>query len=171
MSKFLSILKGDDLRSIGKVNEVVGMINSQEDFDELFAGLGSTDRNVRMRTADAIEKITLYHFSFLKKHRIELLKLFQTAQHIELKWHLALIITRIDLNHLEFVQIWDTLTKWATDNKESKIVRVNSIQGLYDLLKHKPELSNDFNLIISKIGNENIPSMNARIRKMKSASH
>lgn len=170
VSKFQDILKGGDLRSIGKANDVVAMVNSQEKFDELFIGLHNSDRKIVMRTADVIEKITINHTDYLKKHKTELLTFLQISKDIELKWHLALLVTRLDLTENEFRQTWDILTKWATDRNESKIVRVNSIQGLYNLLQHRPELFMDFNLIISEIEKENIASINARIRKIKNAS-
>jgi hypothetical protein len=170
VSKFHDILLGGDLRSIGKANEIVALVKSQADFDDLFIGLTNVDRKVVMRTADAIEKITIHSPDLLKKHKTELLHLCQTARDIELKWHLALIISRLRLTEKELGNIWQTLTKWASDKKESKIVRVNSIQGLSNLLKQKPELMPDFNLTLTEIEKDKIPSINARIKKLKKAS-
>jgi hypothetical protein len=64
------------------------------------------------------------------------------------------------------VPVWDLLTNWATDKNESKIVRVNSIQGLFKLSKQNHELSHDFDLTLSKIKREKLPSLNARIKKL-----
>src|SRR5690606_6501075 len=111
----------------------------QNEFDELFAGLYHPDRKVVMRTADAIEKITLDKLSFLQKHKKELLNLCHPAQNIELKWHLALLVSRLRLTKKELSGVWAMLTEWATDNNESKIVRVNAIQGLFNLLQQGPE--------------------------------
>lgn len=170
MNKFQEILKGGDLRSIGKANEIVTMVNTQNDFDELFIGLNHSDRKVVMRTADAIEKITLDKLDYLQKHKTELLNLCQIAKDIELKWHLVLLVSRLSLTKKELGNTWDLLTKWATDKKESKIVRVNSIQGLFNLLQQNHELSQDFNLTLSEIEKEKIPSLNARIKKLQNAS-
>ena len=170
MNKFQEILKGGDLRSIGKANEIVTMVNTQNDFDELFIGLNHSDRKVVMRTADAIEKITLDKLDYLQKHKTELLNLCQIAKDIELKWHLVLLVSRLSLTKKELGNTWDLLTKWATDKKESKIVRVNSIQGLLNLLQQNHELSQDFNLTLSEIEKEKIPSLNARIKKLQNAS-
>ncbi|MBS7787690.1 hypothetical protein KIH23_10305 [Flavobacterium sp. CYK-55] len=170
MNKFQDILKGGDLRSIGKANKIVAMVNNQTAFDELFEGLTYSDRKVVMRTADAIEKITLRKSDYLQKHKIELLNLCQSAKDIELKWHLALLVSRLNLTQKELGNTWDLLTKWASDRKESKIVRVNSIQGLFNLLQQNPSLSQDFNLTLSEIGKENVASLNARIKKLQNAS-
>jgi len=169
VSKYQDILKGGDLRSIGKANSIVELIKTQNDFDELFTGLNSSDRKVVMRTADAIEKITITNADYLQKHKNQLLQLCETATNIELKWHLALLISRVSLTNKELGGIWQILTNWATDKQESKIVRVNSIQGLFDLLRQEPKLIQDFNLTLATIENEKIPSINARIKKIKNA--
>ncbi len=89
MKNFDDILKGGDLRSIGKADEVVKAVNHQSDFDRLFNGLFHTDRKVRMRTADAIEKITLIKPGFLSKHKKELLDLCLVLNTLNLSgtWH------------------------------------------------------------------------------------
>lgn len=170
MNKFQDILKGGDLRSIGKANEIVPMVYNQTAFDELFEGLTYSDRKVVMRTAEAIEKITLRKSDYLKKHKIELLNLCQSAKDIELKRHLALLVSRLNLTQKELGNTWELLTKWASDRKESKIVRVNSIQGLFNLLQQNPALSQNFNLTLSEIGKENLASLNARTKKLQNAS-
>ena len=81
----LNKLKGGDLRSIGEANAIVSEITNQQAFDELFKGLSDTDRLVVMRSADAIEKITIAHPEYLKSHKKELIELLQSAKHIELK--------------------------------------------------------------------------------------
>lgn len=167
MNKFQDILKGGDLRSIGKANEIVGMVNDQTTFDELFEGMTCSDRMIVMRTADAIEKITFKKSDYLQKHKTELLNLCQSAKDIELKWHLALLVPRLSLTEKETGEIWQLLTEWATDKKASRIVRVNSLQGLYDILQTNQKLEKDFNLTINEISKEQIPSINARIRKFK----
>ena len=169
MRKIADILKGGDLRSIGQSNKIASSIDNQESFDELFQHLFHADRKVVMRSADAIEKTTLKNPAFLKQHKVSILKLIETAKHIELKWHLALIASRLELTKREFRKVWQILTDWANNKKASKIVRVNSMQGLFNLLQTNQELKQDFNLTLNRIENENIPSINARIKKLKNA--
>ena len=134
MKNFDKLLKGGDLRSIGKANEVVKEVKNQSDFDTLFNGLFNSDRKIVMRSADAIEKITIKNSGYLSKHKKKILLLCATAKDKELKWHLALLVSRIKLTEEEFGIVWQTLINWATDKNESKIVRVNSIQSLSNLL-------------------------------------
>ena len=160
-------LSGGDLRSIGNSNAVVLLTTSQHDFDILFRLLFSHDRLVAMRCADAIEKITGKTPGYLAKHKTEILELCKKARHKELQWHLALILPRLALTGSEFKFAWKLLSAWATDTHESKIVRVNAITGLAALTQQDSILSAGLYEILEKIGAENIPSLNARIRKIK----
>jgi len=167
MAEFKKLLAGGDLRSIGKSKLVISEIKGQKDFDELFKYLFDNDRLVVMRAADAIEKITAKEPTYLTKHKKEILKLCSFAKDKELMWHLALLTPRLHLNNKEFGNAWDTLTKWAMNKTNSRIVRVNSVQGLSELLAQKSDLAEDFELTLVELEKENVPSINARIRKIK----
>lgn len=167
MNQFEEILQGGDLRSIGESNRIGSLIKNQEDFDELFELLFHTDRKVAMRAADSVEKITSKYPNYLVHHKKEILKFFDNANNIEMKWHLALIVSRLRLNDNEVGFVWQVLTRWANNHRESKIVRVNSIQGLFNLLQQHGELEKDFQLTLDQVQREKIPSINARLRKLK----
>ncbi len=161
------LLSGGDLRSIGNSNAVVLLTTSQHDFDMLFRLLFSHDRLVAMRCADAIEKITIKTPGYLVKHKTEILELCKKARNKELQWHLALILPRLALSGNEFKFAWKLLSAWATDTHESKIVRVNAITGLAALARKDSLLRVRLYDILEKVGAENIPSLNARVVKIK----
>jgi len=163
-----NLLKGGDLRSIGRANDVVKNVKSQRDFDSLFEGLFDDDRKVVMRTADALEKISAEKPEYLAKHKKAILKLLSTAEGIELKWHLAQMVPRMKLTTREVGIVWQCLALWAMDKSESRIVRANSVQGLYELSETRSELKRDLELMVDEVRRENIPSLNARIRKLQS---
>ena len=166
MNNIIKYLQGGDLRSIANVDKVVSLIKTQTDFERLFQYLFSEDRLIVMRAADAIEKITLNNPKFLSNHEKEIINLLEIAVDKELKWHLALIAPRLDLALDELGIVWDKLVNWAKDKNESKIVRVNSIQSLFDLEKNNKKFEKDLKLIIQEIESENIPSINARLKKL-----
>ena len=85
----------------------------------------------------------------------------------ELKWHLVLIVTRLELTDIEVGEVWQLLSDWAKNKNESKIVRVNSLQGVFYFQSHNDNFKNDFKLTLSEIDRENNPSLNARIKKLK----
>lgn len=171
MASLSNKLKGGDLRSIGNVSTIIAEVSDQKKFDDLFEDLFHPERLIVMRTADAIEKITIAHPEYLESHKDKLLELLNTANHIELKWHLAQLmprlILRLKLGEDETGMVWDKLTRWALDKTGSRIVRVNSIQALYDIQNQYPELKKDFTDTLAKLDRGNIPSMVARIKKLR----
>ena len=162
-------MSGGDLRTIGKGDSVVKQIQTPGDFDKLFELLFHANRNVVMRAADCIEKITRDKPAYLSKHKREILQLFYTANNKELKWHLAQLVPRAKLNDAELKAVWKQLSQWAFDKKESKIVRVNSIQGMFELLPLNRELKSDFNKAIEQLEKQKIPSLTSRINKLRRA--
>ncbi len=166
MDDLKKYLKGGDLRSIADVDKLIPLIKTQKEFDELFTWLHSSDRLIVMRAADAIEKVTRTHPVFLDFHKTEIIELLNTAKDKELKWHLALMASRMDLSGNEAELVWDKLADWARDRSESKIVRVNSLQSLFELSRKYGELNKDFEHIAREVKAEGIPSINARLRTL-----
>jgi hypothetical protein len=67
MSHILKKLEGGDLRSIGRAEEVVGdILENPALFGEVFDGMLSEDPRVRMRSADALEKVSSRHAEYLQ---------------------------------------------------------------------------------------------------------
>lgn len=120
-----------------------------------------------MRAADVAEKVTISKPEYLAPHKKQIIKLMSTAVDKELKWHLALMAPRMKYTERELGLVWDTLTRWALDTKESRIVRVHSLQGLHDLLAQEPGLQQDLLLTLGQAEAENIPSINARAKRLK----
>lgn len=167
ISYFEQRLLGKDLRSIGRSDEVVRLVQDQTDFDELFKLLLHHERLLVMRAADAIEKITTTRKQFLEPHKDQILILARSAMDKELKWHIAQLISRIPLSTPEVKEVSDLLVYWAKNPHESKIVRVKALQGLYELSLQFPNLKDRLEDTISILEHEPIPSLRARIRKLR----
>lgn len=161
------LLSGGDLRSIGKNYEIIAGVKDQAGFDALFKFLYHGDSRFVLRAADAIEKISVTKPGYLDKHKKAILNLCSKVNEIGLQWHLALLLPRLKLTDKEFEYAWTMLTGWVLDKFNSRIVRVNSIQGLFEMIKLKNERAGDFNRIVAGIETENIPSLQARIRLLK----
>ena len=167
MNGLLEKLCGGDLRSIKKVDLIVKEVQTQNDFDVLFNCLYLDDRLIVMRAADAIEKITVRRGDFLCGHKEEILAFCKRVVNIEFKWHLALLLPRLSFSKNEFAIVWGLLSSWLLDQKESKIVRTNSMQALFELSKQDLMAKEKLDSILSEVEKENIPSLLARIRKIK----
>lgn len=166
MKNLNKYLQGGDLRSIGEVDQLVPLIQNHQDFDQLFKCLFSNDRLIAMRAVDAIEKITSGKPEYLDKHKEKLIKILDSAENKEFKWHLALLTSRLNLSRKELSRVWKKLLLWVKDQSESKIVRVNSLQALFDLSRKYEYKENDLASTMEEIKKEKIPSINARIKKL-----
>ncbi len=169
MDKILNCLTGGDLRSIGKVDQLVDLITRQDDFDKIFAYLHSSNRLIAMRASDVVEKLTRQTPQFLIAHKAAYIDLLRVAENKELKWHLAQLANRFDYTNAELTGVWRCLKGWTEDKKCSKIVRVNALQALYDLAKDNANFKAQFKIIVDRLKSENVPSINARIRKLYKA--
>lgn len=163
------LLGGGDIRSLGRSRRVINQIQSQADFDELFHHQFHHDPVIAARAADAVEKIARTRPELLTSHKQEMFLFIKGEMSIELKWHFAQMLSRISLSTRELKIVWGQLSHWALNPNESKIVRVNAIQSLYDLSKKysvsnlRPALSG----IITIVRKEHVPSIDARLRRLK----
>jgi hypothetical protein len=65
--KILEKLKGGDLRSIGRSEEVVqDILENSTLFKAVFEGLLDDDARIRMRSADVLEKVSSKHPKYLQ---------------------------------------------------------------------------------------------------------
>jgi hypothetical protein len=160
-------LEGKDLRSIASVSELVDKIKTQSEFDELFGFVFMENRLLVMRASDAIEKVSLKNPHFLRKYSKEVIDLLKRAKNKELKWHLALISSRLEFDKNEYIEVWKQLKSWLLNKAESKIVRVNSLQALYEISVKNLQFKEELKEVIKIILEENIPSLCARIKKLQ----
>jgi len=158
---------GKDLRISRRNEEVMRRIKDQPSFDELFVFLFHHERPLVMRAADAVEKITRHHPEFLQPHKAHVLSLVKTSDHIELKWHIAQLLPRLELTAQELEHVWHTLHYWAMNPNEGKIVRINALQSLYNLSLMHPAFKTFFDDTLAALMHERIPSIQARTRKLR----
>jgi hypothetical protein len=161
----LTVLEGGDRRSIGRSDEVAAMVsNDPELFPDLIAGLWSADPLVRMRVADAAEKVTRKRGELLQPYKKELLGLMATAHEQELRWHLAVMVPRLLLNATERQGAISWLNGYLEDR--SSIVKTFALQGLADLAQEVPSLRPRVAEILREATRNGTPAMKARSRKL-----
>jgi len=161
----LDKLRGGDLRSIGRADEVVENILAKPPlFDDVFKGLYTSDPCVRMRSADVIEKVTRRHPEYLEKWRDAVLNDISHIDQQEVIWHVAQIIPRINWTLPERKRVVRLLKKYL-DHK-SKIVVVSAMQALAELAEKNPALMKDTIKIIIHLILTGSPAMQARGKKL-----
>ena len=138
--------------------------NHPELFPKLIAGLWSAHPLVRMRSADATEKVTRKRRELLQPYKKELLGLMTEAQEQELRWHLAVMVPRLALNAKERQSAMSSLTYYLEDR--SSIVRTFALQGLADLAQLEPSIRPRVEEILREATRSGTPAMKARSRKL-----
>ncbi len=133
MSKILQKLTGGDLRSIGKAEEVVDdILRNPSLFTEVFEGMLYDDPRVRMRSADALEKVSSKHPEYLQPFRKRLINEVSKIQQQEVRWHVAQMFSYLKLDEVERDTVMQILFSYIDESK-SNIVKVFSLQTLAKL--------------------------------------
>jgi hypothetical protein len=165
MPTILAKLEGGDRRSIGRVDEVISDVLEDPDlFDELFMSILSEDEVVRMRAADAVEKITVDQPELLQPYKDILLDEISASEQQEVRWHWAQMIPRLVLAADERQQALDILIGYLDD--KSNIVKTFAMQALVDLARDDHELSPLVRPVVEEAIRSGSPAMKSRGRKL-----
>ena len=133
MGRILQKLKGGDLRSIGRAEEVVqDILNNPVLFAEVFEGMLDDDPLVRMRSADALEKVSLSHPEYLQPFKNRLISEVSQVRQQEVRWHVVQMFSYLEVDKVERDEIIRILLSYL-DTDKSKIVKVCSMQSLANL--------------------------------------
>ena len=158
-------LTGTDRRSIGAANAVAQEIaGDQALFDEVFAALYTDDPVLRMRAADAVEKASRAYPERLLPHKRELLGELAAVAQPEVRWHLAQMLPRLDLNPAEKEQALAILEGFLSDR--STIVRVNALDALVHLARGDAALEEKARRLLTDSMERGRPAEKARARKL-----
>jgi len=80
------------------------------------------DPVVRMRAADAIEKVSRLHPEFLKAYKQRLIREVSKIDQQEIRWHVAQMFSYLELNNREKELIVYLLFSWLEESS-SNIVK------------------------------------------------
>ncbi|MGB9467518.1 MAG: hypothetical protein WBR10_20585 [Candidatus Acidiferrum sp.] len=163
--KIAAMLDGSDRRSIGRASEVARLVLKEpRRFRELIECLWDENPVLRMRAADAAEKVSAKKPRRLDRYKAELLGLLAEAEQIELRWHLALMVPRLRLTAPERRRAAAALQRYLDDR--SSIVKTFALQGLTDLARNDVGLRSKVKQLIEAAVQSGTPAMKARARKL-----
>ncbi len=135
----LSALAGGDRRSIGRVSAVVPFVlDHPEQLPVLIDGMESEDEVLRMRCADAAEKISISKPDWFVPLRSRLLRSARTSVQQELRWHIAQMLPRIGLDASQRDVAIAVLLEYLSD--KSRIVTTSSMSSLVSFAQDEPRL-------------------------------
>src|SRR5271155_2824367 len=165
MHPLLKKLSGGDRRSIGRSNEVVTYVLAHPaHFRHLVKGLATDDPVLRMRAADAIEKISAQRPELLRPYKRKLLAIAGSTNQQEIRWHAALIIPRLKLTPKERAAALDILFDYLRD--KSSIVKTFAMQAIWDLAATDAILKAQIIPLIEELTQVGTAAMRARGRKI-----
>lgn len=165
MQTILSKLEGGDRRSIGRANEVVAeVLKKPELFDELISGITRDDPLVRMRSADAAEKVTALHPEYLGPYKHALIEDWSQIEQKEVRWHVATMLSRLQLSAREQQRVIGILLSYTNDR--SSIVKTLAMQSLADLAMRYEKLRPLVLRHIEELSITGTPAMRARGRHL-----
>ena len=160
-----ALLAGGDRRSIGRADALAVMVLKQPAlFSELIAGLWDTDPLVRMRAADAAEKVSLKQPDLLRPFKAELLGLLAETNEQEIRWHLAQMVPRLALTRQECARAASLLRGYLNDR--SSIVKTFAMQALADLVSIDATLLPETVDLLHQLTRSGTSAMRARGRKL-----
>jgi hypothetical protein len=157
------MLTGGDRRSIGRANEVVDLVSLHPKKAALLIEcLWDPDSLVRMRAADAAEKISRDQIGLLGSYKASLLGLLAETTQQEVRWHLAVMVPRLKLTPAECRRVAEVLQGYLEDR--SSIVRTCAMQGLCDLTRQNASLGPMVLDLLRSLTRTGTPAMQARAR-------
>lgn len=164
--RFSHMLKGGDRRSIGRADKAAALVHRYPDrFPELWACLSDADPLVRMRAADALEKLSRKVPALFEKHKPALLSGRLDDGAMEVRWHLLAILGRLSLSRREAKQAVRALERHLHDD-DSRIVKVMALQAAADISDQRPELAATARKMLDWALTSPWPSVRARARRI-----
>jgi hypothetical protein len=135
----LDRLKGGDRRSVGDVDQVIAdVLDDPGLFDAVFRGMLDDDPIIRMRAADAVEKLTADHPEYLYPYKRELVEQVAGIDQQEVRWHVAQMLPRLEWSEEERAVVVEVLLGYLDD--KSKIVKTFVMQALADFAESDADL-------------------------------
>ena len=159
------MLAGGDRRSIGRSQEAVRLAAKDPGLvPVLVRGLDLGDPIVRMRAADALEKVTAGQPALLGRHRRRLLTLACKERQPEVRWHLAQMLPRLRLAAADRAVAVRILTGYLGDR--SRIVRACALEALGELARTDRLLRRQVLPLVEESVASGSPAVRARGRQV-----
>jgi TPR repeat protein len=127
---------GGKTNSLGRVSEVIELVsNDRQRLDELYDCLLEEDAWLRMRAADALEKVCRQHPDWLLPFVDRFLDELATSSQPSIQWHLAQIYSQVDLTSEQKHCAIDWLRRLLSTKNIDWIVAANAMDTLAQFTK------------------------------------
>jgi hypothetical protein len=124
----------------------------------------NADPLLRMRCADAVEKITVQHPEYLFPYKTRLIQEVAAIGQREVRWHVAQMLSRLELTPAERHTVAEILISYLQD--KSKIVKTFAMQALADIAEQDGALFPGILKQLEVLTLEGSPAMKSRGKKL-----
>jgi hypothetical protein len=163
--KIKGLLLIGDMRSTGKVNLIIKEAKKDAKIvGQLVDCLTDKDPGVRMRAADALEKISADEPICLAPFKLKILKILEFIDQKEVQWHWCQMITRMNLSIKE--QRYAISWLQELNLSKSSIVRTFALQALVEFALYKPEFKALPQAAVLAALKKGTPAMRVRANKL-----
>lgn len=135
---------------------------------QLIECLWDEDAGVANRAADALERATCHRPQLAQAWKNELIGLMAEAEQNKLRWNLALLVPRLELDVTEARRAATVLRTYLDDQnsivKSGSIVKTAAMHGLAGLTRHDPESLPEVLDMLRLLSRSGTPAMRARGR-------
>ena len=158
-------LQGTDRCPIGGSEEVVrGVLADPGQFRLVFDAMLGPDLVVRMRAADAVEKITRRRADLLRGPEDRVLTEVAAIDQQEVRWHVARLLPRLALTPPQRARAITILRGFLDD--DSWIVRTFAMHALADLAQHDEQMRRWVRPLLAELTRTGTPEMRSRGRQL-----
>lgn len=130
---------------------------------QLFEAMQSGSPGVRMRAADAAEKISRLHPAWLAPYKRLLINSLTRIPQQEVRWHVARMLPRLKLSGTERKKVFGLLLRYLKD--ESRIVKTCAMQAIAELALQDDSCRNQALGLIRRMMINGSPAMKAARKK------
>lgn len=158
-------LGGGDRRQLGAAEEVATLVlRDNSKFEELFEAMLHEDPVVRMRAADAAEKLTRIRPDLLAPFRKRLIEEVGEVDQHEVRRHVAQMLSHVRLDPKDRSKAVALLQRYLGES--NVIVVIEAMQTLVDFAQEDRHLRKRITPIVERMVARGTPAMQARARKL-----
>lgn len=165
MHPLLKSLSHGDKRMVKGVAVAFELVRKDPSlFSILINGISSDNELIAMRSADAVEKLTVDRPEWLAAFKHDLIDYIPKIEQKEVRWHLCQIIPRLPLRKKEREELINVFQSFLKD--QSRIVVTFAMQALADLAGRDKKLKSKVIPIIGDLTKEGSPAIRSRGEKL-----
>jgi hypothetical protein len=161
-----ALLTPGDKRTTGNADQVAELVLTNPKLvEEVIACFKEDHEGIRMRAADALEKVAVKHPDYVQPFLPQIFNEIALINQQEVQWHVAQILEYLSLTPAEIKQAANILFDYITTTK-SNIVKVFAATTLTKLSLQEQSLQPKVKELLNDMLQHGAPSQKSRAKKL-----